>query len=146
MAEAALLRADLLLCPTTPDRLALWGLETFQAYLRELFAEHGKREPRAYWVVTKHYERAAKNGPQSDVMARLDLFARPNDVITLLVESGQGGLGGPIVVPQDGAIAKRLEGPQRLTRVWPWDAAYKDRTRQALGRLMRAVMREVDSG
>jgi hypothetical protein len=50
------------------------------------------------------------------------------------------------VVPQDGAIAKRLEGPQRLTRVWPWDAAYKDRTRQALGRLMRAVMREVDSG
>lgn len=146
MAEAALLKADLLLCPTTPDRLALWGLETFQTYLRELFEEHERKPPKAFWIVMKHYARAAKDGPQTDIMAQLDAFRRPRDVVTLLVESGQEGLGGPIVVPLDAAIAKRLEGPRRLTKVWPWDAAYKVSTRQALARLMRAVVREVADG
>lgn len=146
MAEAAILKANLLLCPTTPDKLALWGLETFQTYLRELFDEHERAPPKAFWVVTRYNARAARSGPQAAVLKKLESFSPETAVVTLLREAGEHGLGGPIVVPHDPAIARRLEGPQRPSRVWPWDATFKEQTRQALARLMRAVKREVEDG
>jgi hypothetical protein len=146
MAEAAILKADLLLCPTSPDRLGLWGLETFQTYLRELFEDHQRPPAKAYWIVTKFRGNASETGPQAVVMNRLLKFTPPADLITLLVEAGQAGLGGPIVVPTDANVPKRLEGPRSLKRTWPWDASYKGVTRDAFARLRTAVLRELEIG
>jgi cellulose biosynthesis protein BcsQ len=37
LAEVAIERADLVLCPTTPDWLSYWGLTSLDKYLQELF-------------------------------------------------------------------------------------------------------------
>lgn len=52
LAEAAIQRSDLLLCPIAPDHLSFWGLESFDEYLRELFGGSNSQPP-ARFVFTK---------------------------------------------------------------------------------------------
>lgn len=51
IAESAIQTSDLVLCPTSPDYLSYWGLESFDDYLKDICAD-GKG-PAARFVFTK---------------------------------------------------------------------------------------------
>ena len=86
VAEAAIQISDLVLCPTSPDLLSFWGLESFNRYLREICA--GEEGPPARFVFTKFKKRAPRYDPQDRVHEWVNSFAAPDYYITLLREVG----------------------------------------------------------
>jgi len=86
VAEAAIQTSDLVLCPTSPDLLSYWGLESFDDYLKELCAGGG---PLARFVFTKFKKKVPKYDPQDRVHELVNAFAPPERYVTLLREAGE---------------------------------------------------------
>lgn len=146
-AESAILNADLILCPMTPDYLAYWGTESFDHYLKGIFARHKKENhPKAFWVFTNYHGRAAKNGAHHTVIQLMEARNRNDPFIRLLKESGKSGPGDKITIPYDRKIAERLEAPRNVRKSWMWSSSYKEVTREAFARLRTAVLRETENG
>lgn len=147
LAEAAIEASDLVLCPTVPDLLSFWGLESFDAYLQELFDGADSRPP-ARFVFTKLRSRPRRADPQHRVFEAVSNFQYPERYVTLLREVGaRSNLGGhPIALPHDARVADRLEGSPRPGRIWPWERAWSPAMRNELRRLASAVKQELESG
>jgi chromosome partitioning protein len=146
IAEAAIEASDLVLCPTSPDLLSYWGLESFDQYLREICAAEGA--PPARFVFTKFRKKAPKYDPQDRVHELVNAFAEPDRYITLLRETGEKSATGgqSINLPFDPKLVSRLEGAPNVGRPWPWPRMYTPDTQRALLRLVSAVKRELNSG
>ena len=147
MAEAAIQRSDLLLCPITPDRLSYWGLESFDEYLRELF-EASEVRPPARFIFTRFKSRVPQYHPQNEIFALVSSFSLLDKYVTLLREAGEASVigGHPIALPDDPRLASRLEGPPRPGKIWALDRIYTKSTRAELKRLALAVKEELYSG
>ena len=87
VAEAAIQASDLVLCPTSPDLLSYWGLESFDQYLKEICA--AEDAPPARFVFTKFKKKAPKYDPQDRVHEWVNAFAEPDHYVTLLRETGE---------------------------------------------------------
>jgi chromosome partitioning protein len=146
VAEAAIQASDLVLCPTSPDLLSYWGLESFDQYLKEICA--GESAPPARFVFTKFKKKAPQYDPQDRVHEWVNGFAEPSHYVTLLREAGQkSAVGGhSINLPFDPKLVSRLEGAPNPGRQWPWTRMYTRDTQLALLRLVSAVKRELNSG
>jgi hypothetical protein len=145
VAEAAIQASDLVLCPTSPDLLSYWGLESFDRYLKEVCAEE---TPPARFVFTKFKKRVPKYDPQDRVHEWVSAFSEPDHYVTLLREVGENSAvgGQSITLPFDPKLVARLEGAPNLGRNWPWTRMYTRDTQLALLRLVSAVKREMNSG
>lgn len=146
MAEAAIQVSDLVLCPTTPDLLSFWGLESFDHYLKDIMDE--KKAPLARFVFTKFKKKSASYDAQDQVHKWVHEFCEPKNYITLLREGGKKSKvgGDSINVPFDPKLVKRLEGPPSKSRLWPWQKMYSPDTRKAFKRLVSAINRELGYG
>jgi cellulose biosynthesis protein BcsQ len=147
LAEAAIRRSDLLLCPTTPEWLSYWGLNSFDEYLQELF-EGSTLKPPARFVVTKFKLRRTRRDPQDAIIQFMRDFKPSTNYIRLLMEAGENSrIGGdPIKLPYDTRIAERLLGAPNPRRVWPWERIYTADTKDALRRLSSAIQKELKDG
>jgi cellulose biosynthesis protein BcsQ len=147
LAEAAIQRSDLLLCPITPDRLSYWGLESFDEYLRELFEARESRPP-ARFIFTRFKSKVPQYHPQNEIFAMVSGFSPLDKYVTLLSEAGERSVigGQPITLPDDPRLASRLEGPPRPGRTWALDRIYTKSTRAELKRLALAVKEELYGG
>jgi hypothetical protein len=146
IAEAAIQASDLVLCPTSPDLLSYWGLESFDQYLKEICAAGDA--PPARFVFTKFRKKAPKYDPQDRVHDLVNAFAELERYITLLRETGEESATGghSINLPFDPKLVSRLEGAPNVGRPWFWPRMYTPDTRRALLRLVSAVKRELNSG
>lgn len=146
VAEAAIQSSDLVLCPTSPDLLSFWGLESFDQYLKEVCA--GEGGPPARFVFTKFKKRVPRYDPQDRVHDWVNSFAAPERYVTLLREAGERSALGEqaINLPFDPKLVVRLEGAPNPGRQWPWARMYTRDTQLALVRLVSAVKRELNSG
>jgi cellulose biosynthesis protein BcsQ len=146
VAEAAIQASDLVLCPTSPDLLSYWGLESFDQYLKELCA--GGYAPPARFVFTKFKKKVPRYDPQDRVHNWVNAFAEPDHYVTLLREVGEkSAVGGQSInLPFDPKLVTRLEGAPNPGRRWPWTRMYTRDTQLALLRLASAVKRELNSG
>ena len=146
IAEAAIQASDLVLCPTSPDLLSYWGLESFDQYLKEICSAEGG--PPARFVFTKFRKKAPKYDPQDRVHEWVNAFAEPERYVTLLREAGETSATGgqSINLPFDPKLVSRLEGAPNVGRPWPWPRMYTPDTQRALLRLVSAVKRELNSG
>lgn len=146
VAEAAIQESDLVLCPTSPDLLSYWGLESFDQYLKEVCA--GENAPPARFVFTKFKKKVPKYDPQDRVHEWVNAFAEPDHYVTLLREVGEkSAVGGQSInLPFDPKLVARLEGAPNPGRQWPWTRMYTRDTQLALLRLVSAVKRELNSG
>ena len=146
VAEAAIQASDLVLCPTTPDLLSYWGLESFDQYLKEVCA--GENAPPARFVFTKFKKKVPKYDPQDRVYEWVNAFANPDHYVTLLREVGEkSAVGGQSInLPFDPKLVARLEGAPNPGKQWPWTRMYTRDTQLALLRLVSAVKRELNSG
>lgn len=144
--EAAIQISDLVLCPTTPDWLSYWGLESFDEYLQDVC--DGDHHPPARFVFTKFKSKVPRYDPQDEIHSRVSEFTRPKNYVTLLRESGADSSVGrmPITLPFDPKLVSRLEGSPRPGRRWPWSRMYTADTQSALKRLVSAVQRELGDG
>jgi chromosome partitioning protein len=148
LAEAAIQRSDLLLCPIAPDYLSYWGLESFDQYLRDLFGEDSGVQPPARFVFTKFKPRPPKYDPQNKIFELVSMFSAPQRYVTLLKEAGADSIigGQPISLPFDPRLVSRLEGPPRPGRRWFWERIYTKGTQSELRRLAFAVKKELQDG
>jgi chromosome partitioning protein len=146
VAEAAIQTSDLVLCPTSPDLLSYWGLESFDEYLKELCA--GENGPSARFVFTKFKKKVPKYDPQDRVHDLVNAFAAPERCVTLLREAGErSAVGGQSInLPFDPKVVARLEGAPNPAKHWPWTRMFTRDTQLALLRLVSAVKRELNSG
>lgn len=146
IAEAAIQASDLVLCPTSPDYLSYWGLESFDQYLQEICA--GGQGPPARFVFTKFKNKAPRYDPQNKVHDLVFAFQQPKHYVTLLRESGQRGQGSEnsVSLPYDPKLVTRLEGAPSQSRQWPWKKMYTADTQLALLRIVQAVKKELQSG
>lgn len=148
IAEAALEASDLILCPIAPDYLSFWGLESFDAYLRELFADAGDERPSARYIFTKWRANPPAYDPQNKIAEEVARFAPPQQYVTLLHEVG----GRPNVPPRainmpfDPKLVTRLEGAPRPGRIWPFSKTFTSQTQIALKNLAVAVKQELQRG
>jgi len=147
LAEAAIQRSDLLLCPIAPDHLSFWGLESFDEYLRELFGGSNSQPP-ARFVFTKFKAKPPKYDPQNKIFESVSKFAHPHQYVTLLKEAGEASVfgGQPISLPFDPRLVSRLEGAPKPGRKWFWERIYTKNTRAELRRLALAVKKELYGG
>ncbi|MGA7329469.1 MAG: ParA family protein [Rhodomicrobium sp.] len=147
LAEAAIQRSDLVLCPIAPDYLSYWGLESFDEYLQELFENNGTRPP-ARFVFTKFKPKPPKYDPQDMISDLVNRFSAPQRYVTLLKEAGRESVigGRPIALPFDPRLALRLEGAPRAGMRWRWDRIYTKNTQAELRRLALAIKKELDNG
>ncbi len=148
LAEASIQRSDLVLCPTVPDLLSFWGLESFDKYLQDAFDGHGNQRPPARFVVTKFKRKPPKYDAQNKVFDLMTEFQPPTKYVTLLKEVGaDSAVGGkPIALPFDPRLALRLEGAPKPGVLWLWERIYTTDTKAELRRLASAVKKELDSG
>jgi cellulose biosynthesis protein BcsQ len=146
IAEAAIQASHLVLCPTSPDLLSFWGLESFDQYLKEICA--GENAPPARFLFTKFKKKAPQYDPQDRVHEWISAFSEPDHYVTLLRETGaKSAIGGQSInLPFDPKLVSRLEGPPNPGRLWPWTRMYTRDTQLALLRLVSAVKRELTSG
>jgi chromosome partitioning protein len=146
IAEAAIQASDLVLCPTSPDLLSYWGLESFDQYLKEICA--GEKAPPARFVFTKFKKKVPKYDPQDRVHEWVNRFSEPDHYVTLLREAGEkSAVGGQSInLPFDPKLVSRLEGAPNPGRQWPWTRMYTKDTQLALLRLVSAIKRELNSG
>lgn len=146
IAEAAIQESDLVLCPTSPDLLSFWGLESFDQYLKEVCS--GDQAPPARFVFTKFKKKVPKYDPQDRVHDLVYAFAAPEHYITLLREAGEKPAGPEpsINLPFDPKLVARLEGAPKPGKLWPWMRMYTPDTQRALLRLVSAIKRELNSG
>lgn len=146
VSEAAIQASDLVLCPTTPDLLSYWGLESFDRYLKDLCGEG--QGPPARFVFTKFKKKVPRYDPQDRVHDWVCAFKMPEHYITLLREvggkSGEAEL--TINLPFDPKLVTRLEGAPSTSRQWPWIKMYAPDTQRELLRLVSAVKKELHSG
>jgi cellulose biosynthesis protein BcsQ len=147
LAEAAIRRSDLVLCPTVPDWLSYWGLSSLDEYLQELF-EHSAHKPPARFVLTKFKRKPTKRDPQDRITQLMRGFNPRERYITLLLETGEHTELGtwPITFPHDTKIAERLLGSPNPRRLWPWERIYSTDTKDALRRLTSAIKKELTDG
>jgi hypothetical protein len=145
IAEAAIQASDLILCPTSPDLLSFWGLESFDRYLKEICT--GEDAPPARFVFTKFKKKAPQYDPQDRVHDWVSAFAEPEHYVTLLREAGEKSATGgqSINLPFDPKLVSRLEGAPNPGKQWPWTRMYTRDTQLALRPLVSAVKRELDS-
>jgi cellulose biosynthesis protein BcsQ len=144
IAEAAIQASDLVLCPTSPDLLSYWGLESFDQYLKDVCA--GDDGPPARFVFTKFKKKAPRYDPQDRVHDWVNAFAPPTRYITLLKGSGDTPADQSVNLPFDPKLVARLEGAPNPGRQWPWTRMYSRDTQLALLRLVAAVKRELSNG
>jgi chromosome partitioning protein len=145
VAEAAIQTSDLVLCPTSPDLLSYWGLESFDQYLKDICA--GEDAPTARFVFTKFKKKVPKYDPQDRVHGWVNDFVEPHHYVTLLREAGEkSAVGGQSInLPFDPKLVARLEGAPNPGRQWPWVRMYTRDTQLALLRLVSAIKMELDS-
>lgn len=146
VAEAAIEASDLILCPTSPDYLSFWGLESFDDYLKDLCAD-GKGPP-ARFVFTKFKKKVPRYDPQDRVHDLVYAFAPPERYVTLLREAGKKSAGQDpsVSLPFDPKLVTRLEGAPTASRQWPWTRMYTPDTQRALLRLVSAIKGELERG
>lgn len=146
VAEAAIQASDLVLCPTAPDLLSFWGLESFDQYLQEICGTEGG--PPARFVFTKFKKKAPQYDPQERVHEWVNGFKAPDRYVTLLREAGEEAAVGSrsINLPFDPKLVVRLEGAPNPGRQWPWTRMYTRDTQLAFLRLVSAMKRELNSG
>lgn len=145
VAEAAIQASDLVLCPTAPDLLSFWGLDSFDQYLKEVCT--GEEAPPARFVFTKYKKKVPRYDPQDRVHEWMSAFRQPERYVTLLREAGQTSpTGQTINMPFDPKLVSRLEGAPNPGRRWPWTRMYTSDTQTELRRLVSAVKRELNSG
>jgi hypothetical protein len=146
VSEAAIQTSDLVICPTSPDLLSYWGLESFDQYLKEVCG--GEDAPPARFVFTKFKKKVPKYDPQDRVHEWVNAFAEPDHYVTLLREVGEkSAVGGQSInLPLDPKVVARLEGAPNPGRQWPWGRMYTRDTQLALLRLVSAVKRELNNG
>lgn len=146
IAEAAIESSDLVLCPTSPDYLSYWGLESFDDYLKEICADG--RGPPARFVFTKFKKKVPRYDPQDKVHDLVFGFESPRRYVTLLREAGErsGGQDPSVNLPFDPKLATRLEGAPTASRQWPWTKMYTLDTQRALMRLVSAIKGELERG
>jgi cellulose biosynthesis protein BcsQ len=144
ISEAAIQVSDLVLCPTTPDLLSFWGLQSFDDYLRDVCSASC---PPARFVFTKFKKKVPSYDPQDRVHDWVCAFKTPERYITLLREDGAASNGNlTINLPYDPKLVSRLEGAPNPGRQWPWVKMYTPVTQQELRRLVSAVKKELQSG
>jgi cellulose biosynthesis protein BcsQ len=146
IAEAAIQVSDLVLCPTSPDYLSYWGLESFDEYLQEICA--GGQGPPARFVFTKFKRKVPRYDPQDQVHELVLGFQPPKHHVTLLREAGERSKGSEnsVSLPYDPKLVTRLEGAPTPGRQWPWKKMYTLDTQRALLRIVEAVKKELQSG
>lgn len=147
LAEAAIKKSDLILCPISPDYLSMWGLESFDEYMRDLFPAESSHRPPARFVFTKWLSRPPSYNPQDRLGAHAQGFCAPRNYVTLLRENGaQTPHSGPIKMPFDPKLVLRLEGSPRRGRIWPFNRSYTSNTGSELVNLRAAVEGELNRG
>lgn len=148
LAEAAIKMSDLVLCPISPDYLSIWGLESFDQYMRELFPEDAPHRPPARFVFTKWRHKPTKYDPQDKLSERVEGFRQPDHYVTLLREVGGQSSLAPraIKMPFDPKLVLRLEGSPKPGRIWPFQRSYTSDTAKELVNLGEAVKRELYRG
>lgn len=146
IAEAAIQSSDLLVCPTSPDYLSYWGLESFDDYLKEICADGNG--PAARFVFTKFKKKVPRYDPQDRVHELVYAFTAPQRYVTLLREAGQRSSGQEpsVSLPFDPKLATRLEGAPTASKQWPWTKMYTPDTQRALARLVSAIKGELERG
>lgn len=143
-AEGALQASDLVLCPLTPDRLAYWGMESFENHLAEL-RKARRLTAKIFWIVTKYNHRAGTSNQQTIVLNELN--DRDEPVFELLKEAGENDPVKQLVsLPYDSKIADRLKGAPRPNKPWTFEKAYRKEVRKSLSRLARTVKMELKDG
>lgn len=148
LAEAAIKMSDLILCPISPDYLSIWGLESFDEYMRELFPDDAPHRPPARFVFTKWRQKPTRYDPQDKLGARVEGFREPQNYVTLLREVGGQSSASPraIKMPFDPKLVLRLEGSPKPGRIWPLLRSYTTVTGSELVNLSAAVKRELSCG
>ena len=146
VAEGAIQASDLVLCPTSPDYLSYWGLESFDDYLKDICAD-GKGPP-ARFVFTKFKKKVPRYDPQDKVHDLVYAFKAPDRYVTLLREAGEksNGPDPSVSMPFDPKLVTRLEGAPTASRQWPWAKMYTPDTQRALLRLVSAIKGELERG
>jgi chromosome partitioning protein len=85
VAEAAIQSSDLVLCPTSPDLLSYWGLESFDQYLQEICAVEDA--PPARFVFTK-FKKKVLEIRSARPCARMGQWLRRSRSLCNLAEGG----------------------------------------------------------
>lgn len=148
LAEAAIKMSNLILCPISPDYLSIWGLESFDAYMRELFPAEAPKRPPARFVFTKWRRKPTRYDPQDKLSEYVESFSEPSQYVTLLREVGgqSSGLARAIKMPFDPKLVLRLEGSPKPGRIWPFQRSYTADTVRELVNLGEAVKMELRCG
>ena len=142
--EGALLASDIILCPLTPDWLAFWGMESFEAHLDSVL-QHQTEKPKVFWVMTRFNPNAGKSTHQTQIISELE--GREDPIIDFLREAGEADpMDRRISIPYDSKVADRLEGPPKPNKPWTFEKAYRSNFRKAINRLSRAVQEELENG
>jgi cellulose biosynthesis protein BcsQ len=126
---AVIQASDLILVPTTPDRLAVWGKELFSEYVRE-----NARSSKAWFIVTR-----AELRPTEARLAMKMLQGQPD--MLRVVGGTQSNYG-----DYDFAVfgeARKIQKRIQLENLQTLKAIYGDRGALELKNIARAVRREL---
>lgn len=134
-AERAVHAADLILCPTVPDRVSVWGINSFSRYMRTMT---NGRPIKTHLVVTKF-----NAGNKEHARFCAALTEQPPDNISLLLNDDPNDktAQSPLVINQDVRLPRRLEN----TKPSSFNGFYGKSGAKDLSRLAQAVARELAS-
>lgn len=131
-AERAIQAADLILCPTVPDRVSVWGIHSFSRYMKTMT---DGRDINTQLVVTKFN---ANNKEHKRFCAAL--ADAPPDNIAVLSDPDSDRANTPLVINQDVKLPRRLE----YTKSSSFDGFYGKSGGRDIIRLARAVTAQLD--
>lgn len=130
-AETALRESDIVICPTVPDRVSAWGLDSFASYIAKFMNLTDKP---IYFVVTRYQTKLTEH---QQVLGELQ--QRPRDRISLLESRVAGRNPVPILVYENTKFVRRL-GVQKPTT---HRRLYGDRSATQLIEVVQAIRREL---
>ncbi len=135
-AEPAVQMADLILCPTVPDQVSVWGLNSFSRYVKTMT---NGQDVNARFLVTKYNENNKEHAQFYNQLSEKAVHGIP-----LLQDKGMSfGSGNlPMVVRQD------VNVPRRLSQLKPssFQGLYGKDSARDLIRVARAVRGELGDG
>lgn len=135
-AERAIQIADLILCPTVPDRVSVWGINSFSRYIKTMT---DGRPIKSHLVVTKF---DARNKEHARFCAALT--EQPPENISVLLDDDPttppaSAKPAPLVIHQDVRLPRRLEHAKPSS----FNGFYGKSGTRDLTRLANAVAREL---
>ncbi len=158
LSEAAIGQSNIVLCPVTPEPLAMWGLDAFENYIRDVIRnvnDQGEKIPdpipKAFFVAARLRRGSfGPNHPQNLALEQLKARSFPAHIVTLLKESGEDNtattLSDYAFLEDDARLRKRMDGNPNPHRVWDYERMYSNATRMQLSRIAERVKRRLEGG